>query len=72
MAVNTTGRIWRTVVNTSCSDDKMFPGGATYMVLTCAEKGEWRPASVDCVGTRSIRVFLVGKISNEKWKQALH
>ncbi|KAI0214135.1 hypothetical protein LSAT2_000809 [Lamellibrachia satsuma] len=49
MVVNTTSRTWRAVVNTSCGENKTFPGRVGHRVLTCADNGKWRPDSVDCI-----------------------
>ncbi|KAI0230820.1 hypothetical protein LSAT2_018823 [Lamellibrachia satsuma] len=49
MIVNTTSRTWRSVVNTSCGNDKMFANRAKYRVLTCTSNGEWWPDIMGCV-----------------------
>ena len=54
MVVNTTSRVWRTVVNTSCSKDQMLPQWVDYRILTCEANGEWQPAMQECVGTQQL------------------
>ena len=50
MITNSSHRSWRSVVTTSCREDKMFPNGAKVRILTCGGNAKWQPEIVECVG----------------------